>query len=236
MPRDKKPTKRLRTASTDSERENTDSSKGSSTSQPPSPTKKRKKAPGSKGAGSGACAAGNLAPPPNPSGDNIVAANPFEDDPSGATATTRGLNLLTRRLSRTAAMNNQFGPYGNSYHHAHHQHHGMPPGIGAGGGGGAPYPNSLANSHNSNGPVPPMMYSNPQTLFACGICHQQVQDSEDAVICVSSCHTWYHRICTGMTTTAYTLLNSEQAAEWVCDRCVREKKIPLVRLKTQPIT
>ncbi|XP_041465196.1 pygopus homolog 2-like isoform X2 [Lytechinus variegatus] len=229
MPREKKTTKRLRT-STDSERENTDSSKGSSTSQPPSPTKKRKKPPGLKGPGSGS-GGGNLAPPPTPSGDNIVASNPFEDDPSGATATARGLNLLTRRLGRTAAMNNQFGPYGNSFHHQH----GMPPG-GGGGGGGGPYPNNMANSHNSNGPMPPMMYNNPQTLFPCGICHQQVQDSEDAVICVSSCHTWFHRICTGMTTTAYTLLNSEHAAEWVCDRCVREKKIPLVRLKTQPIT
>ena len=173
------------------------------------------------GSSSGAC---TLAPPPTPSGDNIVAANPFEDDPSGSAATARGLNLLTRRLGRSAAMNNQFGPYGNSFHHP-----AMPPGSG-------PYPNNMGNSHNANGPMPSMMYNNPQTLFPCGICHQQVQDSEDAVVCNSGCHTWYHRICTGMTTTAYTLLNSEQSAEWVCDRCIRDKKIPLVRLKTQPVT
>eukprot|EP00057_Strongylocentrotus_purpuratus_P018850 XP_011673324.1 PREDICTED: uncharacterized protein LOC576301 [Strongylocentrotus purpuratus] len=97
------------------------------------------------GPGSGS-AGGNLAPPPTPSGDNIIASNPFEDDPSGATATARGLNLLTRRLGRTAAMNNQFGPYGNSFHHQH----GIPP-------GGGPYPNNMANSHNSNGPMPPMI-------------------------------------------------------------------------------
>ncbi|KAL1471152.1 hypothetical protein MTO96_040074 [Rhipicephalus appendiculatus] len=42
---------------------------------------------------------------------------------------------------------------------------------------------------------------------------------------------WFHRICTGLTDAAFHLLTQEVYAEWVCDRCLSSKSIPLVKFK-----
>lgn len=217
MPREKKTAKRPRTTSTDSDRESTDSSRGSTASQPQSPTKKPKRTNSKKG--SGRDPSGVLDVPP-PGGDNIIISNPFEDNPTAAPS-LRSLNTFSRQLNQQM-MNCHFNPYQNSFHTN------MPP---------SGYNNSMYNNHSnsSNGPVQPMMYnSQGGPMFPCGTCHKEIGDA-DAIHCRSYCNFWFHRTCVGLVESAYRLLTTEPLAEWVCDKCVREKKIPLVRVRTQQI-
>ena len=39
------------------------------------------------------------------------------------------------------------------------------------------------------------------------------------------------RVCTGLTEFAFMQLTNEVYAEWVCDKCLNTKKIPLVKFK-----
>lgn len=41
----------------------------------------------------------------------------------------------------------------------------------------------------------------------------------------------HFRVCTGLTEGAYHLLTGEVYAEWVCDKCLNSKNIPLVKFK-----
>lgn len=41
----------------------------------------------------------------------------------------------------------------------------------------------------------------------------------------------FYRICTGLTEPAYHFLTQEVYAEWVCDKCLSTKNIPLVKFK-----
>lgn len=41
----------------------------------------------------------------------------------------------------------------------------------------------------------------------------------------------YFRGCTGLTEPAFQLLTAEVYAEWVCDKCLHSKNIPLVKFK-----
>lgn len=215
MPREKKIAKRPRTTSTDSDRESTDSSRGSTASQPLSPTKKAKKAKKVLGRDSG-----GIVDVPPPGGENIIISNPFEDNPTAALS-LRSQNTFSRQLNQQM-MNCHFNPYQNSFHTN------MPP---------SGYNNSMYNNHSNstNGPVQPVMYSSPGgPVFPCGTCHKEIGDAE-AIHCRSSCNYWFHRTCVGLVETAYQLLTSEPLAEWVCDKCIREKKIPLVRMRTPQI-
>ncbi|KAF4532934.1 hypothetical protein B566_EDAN015646 [Ephemera danica] len=84
-------------------------------------------------------------------------------------------------------------------------------------------------------PDQPMVF-NPQNpnappIYPCGICHKEVHDNDQAILCESGCNFWFHRICTGLTEAAYTMLTAEVYAEWVCDKCLSAKSIPLVKFK-----
>ena len=59
----------------------------------------------------------------------------------------------------------------------------------------------------------------------------QVHDNDQAILCESGCNFWFHRICTGLSDAAYQMLTSEVYAEWVCDKCLQTKQIPLVKMK-----
>ena len=162
---------------------------------------------------------GSLDVPP-PGGEHIIISNPFEDSPTAAPS-LRSQNTLSRQLNQQM-MNCHFNPYQNSFHTN------MPP---------SGYNNSMYNNHSNstNGPVQPVMYnSQGGPVFPCGTCHKEIGDAE-AIHCRSSCNYWFHRTCVGLVETAYRLLTSEPLAEWVCDKCIREKKIPLVRLRTPQI-
>ena len=80
------------------------------------------------------------------------------------------------------------------------------------------------------------MVFNPQNpnappIYPCGICHKEVHDNDQAILCESGCNFWFHRICTGLTEAAYHLLTAEVYAEWVCDKCLATKNIPLVKFR-----
>uniref|UniRef100_T1J8P7 PHD-type domain-containing protein n=1 Tax=Strigamia maritima TaxID=126957 RepID=T1J8P7_STRMM len=85
-------------------------------------------------------------------------------------------------------------------------------------------------------PDQPMVF-NPQNpnappIYPCGICHKEVHDNDQAILCESGCNFWFHRICTGLTEAAFHLLTAEVYAEWVCDRCLHMKNIPLIAFIT----
>ncbi|XP_022915513.1 protein pygopus-like [Onthophagus taurus] len=77
------------------------------------------------------------------------------------------------------------------------------------------------NSQNPNAPP----------IYPCGICHKEVHDNDQAILCESGCNFWFHRGCTGLTETAFQFLTAEVYAEWVCDKCLASKNIPLVKFK-----
>ncbi|ODN03542.1 Protein pygopus [Orchesella cincta] len=121
-------------------------------------------------------------------------------------------------------------------------------------GGGGPGMNNGMNpmgmpQQQWNGPPKPMpmqsgkiyphdqpMVFNPQNpnappIYPCGVCHKEVHDNDQAIPCESGCNFWFHRICTGLTEAAYHFLTQEVYAEWVCDKCLGTKNIPLVKFK-----
>nr|XP_023018242.1 protein pygopus-like [Leptinotarsa decemlineata] len=79
----------------------------------------------------------------------------------------------------------------------------------------------IFNSQNPNAPP----------IYPCGICHKEVHDNDQAILCESGCNFWFHRGCTGLTEAAFQLLTQEVYAEWVCDKCLQSKNIPLVKFK-----
>nr|XP_033775637.1 pygopus homolog 1 [Geotrypetes seraphini]XP_033775638.1 pygopus homolog 1 [Geotrypetes seraphini] len=74
-------------------------------------------------------------------------------------------------------------------------------------------------------------HSSSDPVYPCGICTNEVNDDQDAILCEASCQKWFHRICTGMTETAYGLLTAEASAVWGCDTCMSNKDVQLMRTR-----
>ncbi|CDQ61901.1 unnamed protein product [Oncorhynchus mykiss] len=74
-------------------------------------------------------------------------------------------------------------------------------------------------------------HSSTEPVFPCGVCLNEVNDDQEAILCEASCQKWFHRVCTGMTETAYNLLTAEVSAVWGCDICMEEKGAQLHRTK-----
>ncbi|XP_042332745.1 pygopus homolog 1 [Sceloporus undulatus] len=74
----------------------------------------------------------------------------------------------------------------------------------------------------------PLRPSHHDPLYPCGICTHEVNDDQDAILCEASCQKWFHRICTGMTESAYGLLTAEASAVWGCDACMADKDVQLM--------
>merc|ERR1711971_845547 len=112
---------------------------------------------------------------------------------------------------------------------------GMPGGPSPGHPGmGGPSPLSMS-SEKIYPPDQPMVF-NPQNpnappIYPCGICHREVHDNDQAILCESGCNFWFHRVCTGLAEAAFHFLTQEIYAEWVCDRCFSQKEVPLVKFK-----
>uniref|UniRef100_A0A8D2LTK3 Pygopus family PHD finger 1 n=2 Tax=Varanus komodoensis TaxID=61221 RepID=A0A8D2LTK3_VARKO len=70
-----------------------------------------------------------------------------------------------------------------------------------------------------------------EPVYPCGICTHEVNDDQDAILCEASCQKWFHRICTGMTESAYGLLTAEASAVWGCDTCMADKGVQLMRTR-----
>ncbi|MBN3323997.1 PYGO1 protein, partial [Atractosteus spatula] len=74
-------------------------------------------------------------------------------------------------------------------------------------------------------------HSSTDPVYPCGICMNEVNDDQEAILCEASCQKWFHRVCTGMTETAYNLLTAEVSAVWGCDTCMEGKGVPLMRTR-----
>ena len=124
-------------------------------------------------------------------------------------------------------------------------HGGMPPNS-MGGPAGPGNPNMMGgpgmppnNMNPTSGKVyrmnQPMVFNpanpNAPPIYPCGVCHKEVHDNDQAILCESGCNFWFHRGCTGLTEPAYQMLTSEVYAEWVCDSCLGQKSIPLIKMK-----
>ncbi|MBN3296355.1 PYGO1 protein, partial [Amia calva] len=92
---------------------------------------------------------------------------------------------------------------------------------------------SLERSSSSKTVVHPNRpsHSSTEPVYPCGICMNEVNDDQEAILCEASCQKWFHRICTGMTETAYNLLTAEASAVWGCDTCMEDKGVQLMRTR-----
>lgn len=149
--------------------------------------------------------------PPQPStmfGETIVASNPFDDSPS------------THPQSQPSSQTSSAPPTPNTPLPP------MPP--------QQPKPVPIM-SGKIYPPDQPMVFNpanpNAPPIYPCGICHKEVHDNDQAILCESGCNFWFHRVCTGISEAAYHLLTAEVYAEWVCDKCMSTKNIPLVKFK-----
>ncbi|XP_054707341.1 LOW QUALITY PROTEIN: protein pygopus-like [Uloborus diversus] len=144
--------------------------------------------------------------PPQPLtgfGETIVASNPF-DDTIPASAATTVPNMPVSGLTHMT------GP----------PMHNKPVPISS----GKIYPPDQCMVFNPQNP-------NAPPIYPCGICHKEVHDNDQGILCESGCNFWFHRICTGLSDAAFHLLTAEVYAEWVCDKCLSTKNIPLVKFK-----
>ncbi|XP_022111440.1 protein pygopus-like [Acanthaster planci] len=232
MPREKKQSKAKKfRASSDSDLISQTESENSNTSEPSSPRKKHKKASAKQAPASGSTLdlPQTLVPPQSHHTSHISATNPFDDSPNPAPLPPNYPGFMARRMMNPRAMLNA-APYpammNSGYPRA------MPP-TGAGyPPGGPPNGPAMHQPHHSamygmgGGPPPP-----GPPMFFCGLCRMEIHDGEETIMCESGCNLWFHRVCTGLSEAAYSFLTNEQLAEWACDRCIREKKIPLVKMK-----
>lgn len=145
-----------------------------------------------------------LVPSSSTGKQTIVAQNPFDDQPH-----LQGAHQSFPRVMQNKQMV-------------------MPPSSTAGHQGplssGKIYPSNQAMVFNASNP-------NAPPIYPCGICHKEVHDNDHAILCESGCNFWYHRVCTGLTEPAFLMLTQEIYAEWVCNKCVQTKNIPLIKMK-----
>ncbi|XP_067134416.1 protein pygopus-like isoform X6 [Centruroides vittatus] len=183
----------------------TDSGSGElkTANQPESPSGKKRRTSAATTAAQPSPSLPDLVPPPPLTGygETIVASNPFDDTLPTANNTS------------------------------------VPPMPGPGMTPGPPmHPKPVPMSSGKVYPPDQPMVFNPQNpnappIYPCGICHKEVHDNDQAILCESGCNFWFHRACTGLTDAAYHLLTAEVYAEWVCDKCLSSKNIPLVKFK-----
>merc|ERR1712117_930041 len=72
-------------------------------------------------------------------------------------------------------------------------------------------PPPLSMSSEKIYPADQPMVFNPQNpnappIYPCGICHKEVHDNDQAILCESGCNFWFHRICTGLVEAAFHFL------------------------------
>lgn len=94
---------------------------------------------------------------------------------------------------------------------------------GPGGSNGALSNNKVVNRRSTS--------SSSEPVYPCGICLSEVNDDQEAILCEASCQKWFHRVCTGMTETAYNLLTAETSAVWGCDACMEDKGAQLLKTR-----
>lgn len=210
------------------------------------PKPKRRRGSAAKGAGNqGNQAAGRNGQmdmvPPVPQGgfsDTLFAGNPFDDFPPSQSGPPVNQGMPPGAPGTPGSVHNNMGaPFPGSFNHPL----GPPPGQGSHphlpphpGMKGPPHPGMMSGKVY---PVDQARVFNPQNpnappIYPCGVCHKEVHDNDQAILCESGCNFWYHRGCTGLSEYAYTFLNEEIYAEWACDKCMQSKNVPLIKWKT----
>ena len=108
--------------------------------------------------------------------------------------------------------------------------------------GPAHLPPEWSNAMQLRGPRNPFLVAPPPSLPAlprCPRCFKEFVNPrlEEPLIC-GTCHSVYHRTCVGMTEAAYSLLSEAfacepvvgwQIAEWVCEECIAQRQIPMLK-------
>lgn len=190
-----------------------DNATGDMKLQPESPSTKKRRTPAQ-----ASPSIPDLVPPPPMTGygETIVASNPFDDT----------VPSQPQHHPPPHAMLHQQQP--GVSQHPMSQPNVMPP--------SAMHQKPLPMTSGKVYPPDQPMVFNPQNpnappIYPCGVCHKEVHDNDQAILCESGCNFWFHRICTGLTDAAFHLLTQEVYAEWVCDRCLSSKSIPLVKFK-----
>ena len=176
--------------------------------------------------------------PMTPFGDTIIASNPFDDTPRTPvnTQTPQPLpppngppGMLSMQQSMTQRQ--QTSQSNQSPNNMIPNNNGP---MATTGGPVGPKPVPIM-SGKIYPPDKSMVFNpanpNAPPIYPCGVCHKEVHDNDQAILCESGCNFWYHRICSGLTDRAYFLLTQEVYAEWVCDNCANNKNIPLVKFK-----
>ncbi|XP_060571251.1 protein pygopus-like [Ruditapes philippinarum] len=214
---------------------------GDGFSQPSAPTKRRKKSRASPGTP-------DMIPPPMGNYGPMMPGNPMDDPrgyppnsmpfspnsmPDGPYSNHMGPMMGGPGQGRGGPMPGSQGPYpypgGPGPGPGHPMNHRMPqPGQMSAMGpqsNGKVYPSSASMVFNPSNP-------NAPPIYPCGICHKEVHDNDQAILCESGCNFWYHRSCTGLTEIAFIMLTQEVYAEWACDHCLQSRSIPLVKMKS----
>ncbi|KAK3593775.1 hypothetical protein CHS0354_014314 [Potamilus streckersoni] len=171
-------------------------------SQPNTPPKRRKKSQGQYNTN-----AKDLIPPVpmGPTPGPLVAQNPFDDQPHAPLPhrLTLGQRHMQTRMPVPGSLPPMSGPLM----------------------AGKVYPPNASMIFNPSNP-------NAPPIYPCGVCHKEVHDNDQAILCESGCNFWFHRACTGLTEPAFLMLTQEVYAEWVCNQCSSHKNIPLVKMKS----
>lgn len=190
-------------------------------------------------------------PPSNAFRETLIAANPFDDTPcSGNTSShSSSHSSPSSSFKGNSNKNAKGGPQSNnpssnqSPMRMNNQQR-RPSSVGHQTLGSNM--NKPMSNQNQNKPVPIMsgkvypadtpVVVNPQNrnqppIYTCGVCHKEVNENDQALLCESGCNFWYHRACTGLSEYAFHLLTVEVYVEWVCDNCLSSKEIPLVKFK-----
>lgn len=112
----------------------------------------------------------------------------------------------------------------------------MGPGSHPNSGMGGPMPSPLPMPNEKMYPPNQPMIFNPQNpnappIYPCRICHKEVHENDQALLCESGCNFWFHRSCAGIEETAFHFLTQEIYAEWVCDSCFQSPELQLVKFK-----
>merc|ERR1719419_1458328 len=181
-----------------------------------------------------------------------IPSGPGSDSPHGSNPGTPLGGNVPMGPSSHPGMGGQSPGMGHSGPSPGHHSMGGPSPVHPGMGGPSPGHHSMGGPspvHPSMGGPPPLSMSsekvypadqpmvfnsqnpNAPPIYPCGICHKEVHDNDQAILCESGCNFWFHRICTGLAETAFHFLTQEIYAEWVCDKCFSQKDVPLVKFK-----
>ena len=87
-------------------------------------------------------------------------------------------------------------------------------------------PGNLEGSSDLDSPdTQPGSALGPSDSFPCGICHQEVLDEDDAIMCDGDCSTWFHLDCTDLSRENFQRLSECTSSPWICHGCLHQNSL-----------